>query len=337
MMSFGPLLKIELQKITHNAAIIREALRHNGHSLMVVVKSCCGDPNIVRAIAAAGISQFGDSRMSNLERLREANIEGEFWLLRSPAPDQRERMVELCNGSLQSDLDTIRKVEQLRPPAPHRVILMLDLGTGREGFQPNELLRACDEVERMAHVELYGLGIYFMHASDPAFVETTLGRFGEICNEVESALGRVLKAKSFATSLVYDHILKSGFVPSGLNHLRLGTMPIIGRLTSVDDTPALPGLATDTAVLEIKVIQTKVLCDRPIALLEIGNLDTDIRALRPIQSDLRVIDSSSDHTIVEQTPGATLLKVGDAVEFTVYYSSFVRLMSSPYVTRSYSV
>lgn len=334
-MSFGPLLKIELRKITHNATIVREALRRNGHSLMVVVKSCCGDPKIVRAIAAAGISQFGDSRMSNLERLREANIEGEFWLLRSPAPDQRERMVELCNGSLQSDLDTIRQVEQLRPPAPHRVILMLDLGTGREGFQPNELLRACDEVERMAHVELYGLGIYFMHGSDPAFVETTLRRFGDICNEVESALGRVLKAKSFATSLVYDHILKSRFVPSGLNHLRLGTVPIIGRRNSVD-MPTLPGLAIDTAVLEVKVIQTKLLSDRPIALLEIGDLDTDIRLLRPIQNDLRVIDSSSDHTIVEQTPGATILKVGDAVEFTMYYSSFVRLMSSPYVTKRYS-
>ncbi|MER9171127.1 alanine racemase [Mesorhizobium australicum] len=335
-MNFGPVLKIELRKITHNATTVRKALRHNDHSLMVVVKGCCGDPNIVRAIAAGGISQFGDSRMSNLERLREANIKGEFWLLRSPAPDQRERMVELCNGSLQSDLDSIREVEQLRPPDPHRVILMVDLGTGREGFQPNELLRACDEVERMTHVELYGLGIYFMHGSDPAFVETTLRRFGEICNEVEGALGRVLKAKSFATSLVYDHILKSRFVPSGLNHLRLGTVPIIGRRNSAD-MPTLPGLLTDTAVLEVKVIQTKILSDRPIALLEIGDLDTDISLLRPIQNDLRVIDSSSDHTVVEQTPSATFLKVGDSVEFTMYFTSFARLMSSPYVAKRYRV
>jgi len=82
-------LTIDLEAIEHNARAVVSALSDQDISIVGVTKVACGDPHVARAMLAGGVSALGESRLENMQRLRDAGIEAPLWLCllyTSPSP-----------------------------------------------------------------------------------------------------------------------------------------------------------------------------------------------------------------------------------------------------------
>jgi len=88
-------LTIDLAKITHNARKTLAICRPFGLDVVGVTKGVCGSPAVARAIIAGGIKTLGDARLDNIARMRDAGIHEPMLLLRSPAPSEVSRCIEV--------------------------------------------------------------------------------------------------------------------------------------------------------------------------------------------------------------------------------------------------
>ena len=69
------------------------------------------------------------------------------------------------------------------------------------------------------------------------------------------------------------------------------------------------------------------------ALISIGNLDTEISGLTPVNPQYTISGSSSDITVVNIGEDRDGLKVGDTIQFRPNYAAFVRLMNGKYLEK----
>ena len=90
-------------------------------------------------------------------------------------------------------------------------------------------------------------------------------------------------------------LLIDGTLPEGVNHLRLGTAPLLGLYTSHGPRP-VAGWDRDTVVAEAEVIEVKR--HRPEALLALGHLDAPMDYLYPTTPGIELLRQSSDHTVI---------------------------------------
>ncbi len=125
-----PRIEIDLAKISHNATSLREIYASKGIGIIGVTKVVCGDPVIAAVLVRSGMNTLGDSRLKNITRMREAGIQAQFVLLRTPAPSLAEATVRYADISLNTELSVIEKLSRFAVEAnvTHKIILMVELG-----------------------------------------------------------------------------------------------------------------------------------------------------------------------------------------------------------------
>ncbi len=316
-----PRLTIDLGRIRANTERMTKACGERGIEVMGVTKGVCGDVRVGRALVDGGVTTLGDARLDNLTALRETGLGVGLWLLRSPSPNEAAACVEIADGSLQSELETLRLVaaEARRRTTAHRVLLTVDIDTGREGIHPDDIPTMCEEVQALDGLELDGLAIYFDFKCAPSEQRQTLQTFVELAQSSSAPLRIVSGGASNVLELALD-----GTLPRGVNHLRLGTAPLLGLFTSHGPRP-IDGWERDTCVAEAEVIEVKR--DRPEALVALGHVDAPMDYLYPITPGIETVRQSSDHTVVRfREP----LEVSDTVRFRVGYYAMTRLSASRY-------
>ena len=89
----APRLDINLDKISHNARMLVEDLGDRGIAVTGVTKAALGSLDIAKAMLRAGMSGLGDSRIENIEAMRQQRISAPIMLIRSPMLSQVERVV----------------------------------------------------------------------------------------------------------------------------------------------------------------------------------------------------------------------------------------------------
>ena len=67
-----PEIVIDLRKIEHNASSLNKFLAKRNLSLIGVTKVVLGNPNIANALIEAGIEYLGDSRITNIIKMKKA-------------------------------------------------------------------------------------------------------------------------------------------------------------------------------------------------------------------------------------------------------------------------
>src|SRR5690554_5735851 len=151
-----PKLIIDLKKIQENARLLADLCHNNGIQPAAVTKVTCGDPRVARAMLDGGMDILAESRLENAYRLRQAGIDDPLLLLRLPMVSQAEEVVELFTCSLNSELKTIRVLNQAAAAKGlvHEIILMVDLGDLREGIWPNELEETIYQLADMDNIQI---------------------------------------------------------------------------------------------------------------------------------------------------------------------------------------
>jgi predicted amino acid racemase len=349
----APRIEIALDKLIHNAQKLTKLYGSKGICVTAVTKGVCGSPAVASALLDGGIRSFGDSRISNIQRMRQAGLDAQFLLIRSPMPSEVEEVVEFADVSLNSEVSVIRLLadDAVRRGRTHQIILMVELGDLREGILPRDVESVVREVIGLPGIELIGVGTNLACFGGVRPTETKMRELSAIASTVRRMFGVSLEVVSGGNSANHQWFVSTPDV--GLvNHLRIGEGMLLGCDTLTRES--IPGLFADAFTLVAEVIELKTKPSRPHgeiaqdafgqvpvfedngnvrrAILALGRQDVDVSAITPrIGAD--ILGASSDHLVLEV--GEMDLRVGDEVQFDVGYGALLRAMTSPYVEKVY--
>ena len=346
-----PCLKIYPDKIYHNSRIVKSRCTEIGISVVGVTKCMLGDTRIADVMKSSGINILGDSRLENLERLRNFyGKEQELMMLRSPMLDEVERIVEICDISLNTQLKTVKLIEKIciKKNIRHRIIVMVETDDKREGLNPEEVVNFCEwVVQNCKATELYGLGtnagcIIKNNGPDPESLKILI----ELSRKIALATGINIPIISGGNSSIWN-LIEKNMVPEGVNQVRIGEAILLGHDT-VDYKP-IKGAFTDTFILEAQVIEVKKRNDVVYKIiLALGLQDVRSENIYPCNPDLYIISQSSDHTVMglkktgPKKAGScagkndsSKLEPGSVISFKLDYFGVLSCMTSPFVKKKY--
>jgi len=351
----APRIEIDLEKISHNATRLRELYASKGVGITGVTKVVCGDPVVADVLVNTGIDTLADSRLKNITRMREAGIQAQFVLLRTPAPSQAESTVRYADISLNTELSVIERLSEsaVKTGATHKIILMVELGDLREGILPAALDETVERVLGQSGIVLAGIGTNLACFGGIKPDDEKLDRLSLIASEIEEKFGVVLQYVSGGNSANHDWFMSTNNI-GRINNLRLGESIFLGRETL--HRKPIPGLFTDAFRLVAEVIESKMKPSKPYGeicqdafgnvpefsdqgqmrrvILGIGLQDVLVSGLTPCVN-IEILGASSDHIMIDARKMD--LKVGDEVEFSLNYGALLSSMTSPYVAKSYVV
>ncbi len=351
----NPTVTVDLGKIEANTRTVVEQLP--GIEVVGVVKATSGSPEVGNAMLAGGAVALGESRLENIKRLRDGGLTAPIWLLRAPVPALADEAVRYTDVSLESELTIVRALEEAgaRQRRRHGIVAMVDLGDLREGMMPAELPAFVDEVERLTHVELMGIGVNLTCYGEIIPDDRNLGQLAALAAQTERQIGRRLRYVSGGNSSSIAMVLE-GRMPPAINSLRVGETILLG-VETIHRQPAM-GLFLDAITLAAPVIECKRKPSLPIgtqgqdafgntsvfedrgqrrrAILALGRQDVSPEGLRPVDPRIEVLGGSSDHMILDVEDLNACLTLGDTVTFIPNYAATLQLFTSSYVDKVYA-
>ncbi|MEA1981370.1 MAG: alanine racemase, partial [candidate division Zixibacteria bacterium] len=238
----------------------------------------------------------------------------------------------------------------------HSIIIMIELGDLREGILPGSLIKFYETVFELSNIEVIGIGANLgcLAGAVPNIDQfTQLALYHEL---LELKFKRKLQLISAGSSAVLPLLLE-GSLPKAINHFRIGEAIFLG--TDLVNGGTLPGLKDDAVILEAEIAEIKEKGLVPLAetisiapfeseqvgedlspgqrgyraLVSVGQLDTEITGLTPINSGYNIAGASSDVAVVNIGDEQGGLKVGDTIKFRLNYAALLRLMSGKYIEK----
>ncbi|MBN1435330.1 alanine racemase [Candidatus Fermentibacterales bacterium] len=353
-------LLIGMDALGHNYRTVGTWIGHHGAALTVVTKALCGHEQVLGSLARIGATSVADSRLENLRVISDMGLELECWYLRPPHSSELEEVVRLADVSLNTELSTVKDLDSAagRLGYRHKVLLMIELGDLREGILPGALVRTYQEVFTLPNVDIIGIGANLgcLAGAIPSIDQLMqLVLYREL---LELKFDRKLPFISAGSSAVLPLLLE-GQVPPAVNHFRVGEAILLG--TDLINGGTLGGLRNDGFLLEAEVVEVKEKSLTPLgetsdeispfgtgngsdpdiapgsrgfrAVVTVGELDTDVSSLVPVNPEYRIAGASSDVTVLNVGEHGSSLSVGDTVSFRMGYSGLVRLMNNRYTEK----
>ena len=260
--------------------------------------------------------------------------------------------------SLNSELSIIKALDDSarRQGKLHNVVIMIELGDLREGILPGSLVNFYKKVFDLPNIRVVGIG---GNLGCLAGAVPTVGQFVQLLLyrellelKFEHRLPLISAGTTASLPLVIDKSL-----PRGINHFRIGEGLFLG--TDLINGGSLPNLRVDTVVLAAEIIEIKKKSLVPMgetaaispfsnedaddyapgqrgyrALVNVGQLDTNVEGLLPENPEHRIAGASSDITVVNLGDDPQGLKVGGEIRFRMNYAALLRLMGSDYVRKT---
>ncbi|MBN9073362.1 MAG: alanine racemase [Rhizobiales bacterium] len=347
-----PSVVIDLDIIAENTRRVMARLEGRV-AVFGVTKAACGSPLVARAMLRGGAAGLADSRLDNVQRMRNSGITAPVMMLRIPSVSEAPEVVRLCDMSLNSEaavLDALARAAE-EQGVVHDVILMLEMGDRREGVPPEELIPLAATAMAEPSLRLAGIGANFMCASG---VMPTRGKLEKLCNladALEQRFGTRLDWVSGGNSSNLA-LMETEAMPERINMLRIGSTILRAENSFTGGT--LAGFDDGAFTLEAELVEIKakhslpdgetgpdafgnrvVFEDRGVRLrgiVNLGRVDMRPEGLKPRHRHVEIVTASSDHLIVDIT-AAKKFAVGDTMRFEMDYGALVQAMLSPYVDK----
>jgi predicted amino acid racemase len=346
-----PRIEINLEKIAHNAKTLKDLYSTKGIDIIGVTKVVCGDPEIADTLIKIGITILADSRLENIQKMRNAGIQSKFLLLRTPSLSQAEAVVKYADISLNSEISVIENLSKIAIEfnTKHKIILMVELGDLREGLMPSDLHTTVEKILELEGIKLAGIGTNLACFGGVNPDEEKMRYLSSIAQDIEEKYGLNLEFVSGGNSANYNWFTSTEDTRK-INNLRLGESIYLGCETL--QRKPIPELFTDAFTLVAEVIESQLKPSLPYGgisqdafgnvpkfqdvgqikrtILGIGLQDVLVSGLIP-RLDIEILGASSDHIIANAKK--IDLKVGDEVKFDLNYGALLAAMTSPYVTK----
>lgn len=357
-----PYITIDLNKIEHNAHAIVSLCRKSGIEVSGVTKVVCGHPQVANAMLRGGVGSLADSRLENIQRLKNAGINTSFMLLRIPPLSAATKVVELTDVSLNSELSVLTALSNAAQQRhrTHEVIIMVDLGDLREGILPDEVLPFIAQAVKLQGIRLKGLGtnLACFNGVEPSM--DNMLQLVELAKAVETRFNIKLDTLSAVNSSGLE-MIATGQLPKAINHGRIGEAILLGRET-LHRRP-WPGTFQDAFILHGEVLEQKHKPSAPIGkrsedafgekrgghtgeqpeiedqgmrdrlLVNVGREDIDIHGTEPWDKRLTILGATSGYLVIDATDSKRAYSVGDEISLSLNYGSLLTAMTSEYVKK----
>ena len=303
-----------------------------------------------------GVVAIADSRLENIQKLKDAGIEASFMLLRVPALSVVDKVVELTDVSLNSELSVLEglsKAAEQRNQV-HNVIVMVDLGDLREGIWPDDLIPFMREAIKLPGINIKGMGTNLACFSGLEPSIDNMNQLAELASGVEKTFNMKLPWLSGINSSGLELIV-SGLMPKPINHARIGEAILLGRETL--HRKPWPNTHQDAFVLHTEVLELKHKPSAPVGkrsedafgkhpvfedrgmidrmLVNVGREDIDVDGTTPLDTRLKILGASSGYLVIDSSDAKGAYSVGDEITFSLNYSALLTAMTSKYVKKQH--
>lgn len=362
-------LIIYKDRIKENIVTLGNYFKEKNVKWSLITKVFSGNKKFLRNILSKDIIQLinsvGDSRLSSLQNLREVNPEMHTIYIKPPALIYADEVVEYASISLNSSLDTIKKLNEAAKKVGkvHEIIIMIEIGELREGVNIDDTVQFYESAAKLPNIKVSGIGsnlgcMYGIEPSQDKF-ETLV----ELKRIIEKKFNVQLELISAGTSITLP-LLEDGSLDSKINHFRVGEAPFFG-LSPLKNERFL-NLHTDTFsfnanIIELeekKIVPEGTMSDANIgdfaefddaspdkvthkAILDFGIIDVDPDNLSlAVHKDIKFVGITSDMTVIDigdnqNEDGSQKFKIGDTISFNVNYMAVCRLLNSKFVSKKY--
>lgn len=342
-----PRLEIHLDIIRENAKKLYDSCKEHGVEPVGITKICCGEEGVARAIMESGYKTLGDSRLENIVRYR--HLPCETMLIRIPMISEAERVVELADYSLNSEIATVEALSKaaVKLNRVHKVIAMMEVGDLREGCATEEELTAlCARASELPGIELVGVGCNFICYGGAMPSTAALNGLLAAKANIEKKLGIELPIVSGGSS-ANERLMVAGGLPAGVNQLRTGATIHVG-IGLMDQK--IPGYRDDAYRLQAEIIELNVKPTVPYGeigtdafghinewedrgsirrcIVAIGKADIEFDCLEPMDEGVSILGGSSDHMLLDLSRSEKEYHTGDIIEFKVGYVGVLRACTS---------
>lgn len=348
-----PRIEIHLDKIKHNAKILKSLCEAKGISVIGVVKGVCADSQIVNAFIESGITNLAVSKTIHLERLKNANMNATLMFLRTPGMSEIEHVVKYADISVNSEIKVIQALsnEAMKQGKVHKLMIMVEMGDLREGVMPQDLPEFVREILKLQGVEIVGFGTNFACFGGVLPTNQKMKEFSTIVHRIQNQFSLQLSYVSGGNSANIKWLLESKNVGL-INNIRLGESVLLGKETAYGK--CIPNLYQDAFKFVAEVIEAKQKPSIPFGyrgknafeesiefkkrrwinhvLVNVGRQDVFVPGLTPMKP-LKILGASSDHIVLDSKN--IKLQPGDEVLFSPNYGAMLSLMSSPYIHKTY--
>ena len=350
-------LSMNKQKLKHNFDYLNKIFKDNGINWAIVSKVLCGNKEFLKQLIEIGTNQICDSRLTNLEMIREINPKVQTIYIKPPSMLDIEDVVKYADIPINTELETLKSLSQeaKKQNKKHNVIIMIEMGELREGVVRDEFLDFYKQVFELDNLEVVGIGANF---SCLYGVLPNPDKLIQLClyeQLIEAKFDRQIPFVSGGSSVVIPLIFNNT-LPKGINHFRVGETLFFGK--DIYNNVTIKHMYSDIFKLHAEIIE---LSEKPIvptgdrgtnvegktfdfqvedlgkksyrAILNLGLLDVDEKHIWSNNEKIEFVGASSDMTVIDIGDNDDDYKVGDILEFEMDYMGLLRLMNSRYIDK----
>ncbi len=362
-----PQISINYTAINHNLRIMQECSKAWNFRWLPVLKMVAGYPPIADLVRENGFSDIGI-----------ADVDEHLCFGRMPEPSQSiyinivppYRIKDILKRFKRSSVSSAETLLLLEKEAhnlrtDHSVLLMIDLGDGREGVsQGNEFAELLDFLKKnpLKHIQISGVGV-------------TLGCLNGLCPDNDlmyELLGMLKKIKPFIHAktaicslggsifwnwYAQNHAEFQNALPDGWQiELRMGDPLLVGF--DMYRNEKFPGADFQRNIFKIRAqvleIHTKQIPSKGIhvnnghgisfhdtsnkthiqALLDCGSLHTDISRIIPELAGAKLINYSGNYAILDITDCQAPPRHGDFISFIPDYWAVAKAFRTPQLIKT---
>lgn len=250
-----PRIILNLDALRHNARQARRLTERWGLAALPVLKAVMSHPAAMAALTeAGGFERFGYAEAAELDTNRPA-FTGRT-LIQLTALSRVRQTAELFQRSFQAVPEVLAALNQAAGGLgrTHEVLLMVDLGDGREGVNPEDLSELLTYAQSLPHLRVVGFGATSTclgHRLPDEGLADDLKTLRAVCAD----RGLATPTVSLGGTVWAAWVERAG--PGAITELRLGDPFILGKdIYRQTDLPGGP-FRRDVCRLEAEVLEIR--------------------------------------------------------------------------------
>lgn len=350
-------LTLYKEKLAHNYEYLKDLFHKNDMSWGVVSKLLCGNKEYLELLIKLGIDEIHDSRISNLQTIKEIDPGVQTVYIKPPAKRNIPNVVKYADVSMNTEYYTMKLLseEAGRQGKTHKVIIMIETGDLREGVMGENLITFYEKVFGLPNLEIIGLGtnLNCLHGVMPS-----QDKLIQLClykQIIELKFNVKIPWVSGGTSVTIP-LIHNKQIPKGVNHFRVGETLFFGA--NLFEEKTIEGMHDDVFMLSTEIIEITEKPKIPMgtlaanpqgeiveideslygktscrAIIDIGLLDIDPKYLRTEGHEFEIVGASSDMLVLDIDQNERGHKVGDLVSFKLKYMGALALLNSNYIEK----
>jgi predicted amino acid racemase len=316
-------LKLDKKKLEHNYKILDAHFKSHQIEWATVSKILCGNKPFLKELINLGTKEICDSRISNLQKIKEIDPE----------------------------IQTV----YIKPPAQKLITEIVKYADLREGVMGEDLMAFYGEIFKLSNIEIVGIGANLNCLSGVMPSADKLIQLSLYKQLIEATFNKKIPWVSGGTSVVIPLMLTKQ-LPKGINHFRIGETLFFG--VNLFTNELVEGMHGDVFKFYAQIIElnekplvpTGVLDENPSgdvfeineedygktstrAILDVGLLDIEPNFLEPDDKSLEITGASSDMVVIDLGKNSSNYKVGDILSFNVKYMGALGLLNSNYIEK----